>query len=271
MSTAQQTIRRSALINRRAIDRQTVEDIGRIEQVWLDPLSDRVVGFTCKLGLLSNQKRWFTWTQIDTIGDHVLVNTNPGNPEVEQPVSVVTAIGHEVLTDAGNKAGTVVDFLFEGKTGAVISYLFQSSGWRGVINGIYVLPVTAISSRGSKRMIVAETAVAEPQQYVEGIGQRVGHATEVLKKDLDETLKHVEGVKQGAQHWAKNVEGVKQGAQKLAGEFQDKAQVVKEQAGAKWSQFQTARSQGKDLKEPIAEESLPETNEGSSPKDPEAE
>ena len=241
MSAAEQTIRRSELINRRAIDRRTVEDVGHVEQLWLDPQSHQVVGFTCKSGLLGNKKRWLTWAQIDTIGENILVNANQDSPETEQPELVVLAIGSEVLTDAGNKAGVIVDYLLDGKTGEVLSYLFQSSGWRGVLDGIYVLPAVAISNRGSKRMIVAEAVVSVAPKYVESISRRVGHATELLQRDIREVWEDVPNVRQGAQNLVKNVEGVKQNAQKLAAGFQDQAQALKEQAEAKLARLRSPR------------------------------
>lgn len=266
MSATEQIIRRSELINRRAIDRRTVEDVGHVEQLWLDPQSYQVVGFTCKSGLLGKKKRWLTWAQIDTIGENILVNVNQDSPETEQPEHLVLAIGSEVLTDAGNKAGVLVDYLFDTKTGEILSYLFQSSGWRGVLDGIYVLPATAISSRGSKRAIVAEAAVLAAQQYVEGIGQRVGHARELLQRDIREVWDDAPSVRQGAQNLAKNVEGVKQNAQKLAAGFQDKAQAVKEQAEAKLAQLRGLRSEGTS---PATPEVPAETKEPSVPKEPE--
>jgi len=35
-------------------------------------------------------------------------------------------IGHELWTNDGNKAGTITDYCFDLKTGAVMAYLFKS-------------------------------------------------------------------------------------------------------------------------------------------------
>jgi len=228
MSTPQQIVRRGELLNRRTIDRSTAVEIGRVEQLWVDSQSHRTIGFTCKSGLLGSKKRWFAWAQVDTVGENVFVSINPELPELQQPEQAVPAIGLEVLTDAGNQAGTVVDFLFDVRTGCVLSYLFKSSGWRGVLDGIYVLPVAAISTIGSKRAIVSESAVLESQQYAEGLHQKVSQVAEFLHEDFDKTLK--------------NVEGVKRGAQSLAEKLQDKAQEVKEVAQVKVAQL---KRQGK--------------------------
>ena len=228
MSTSQaQIVKRSELLNRRTIDRRTAEEVGKVDRLWLDSNSQRAIGFTCKSGLLGSKKTWFAWAQVDTVGENVFVTINPELPELHQPEQAVCPIGLEVLTDAGNKAGTVVDYLFDVQTGSVTDYLFSSSGWRGVLDGIYLLPVSAISTIGSKRAIVSEAAVSDPQQYAEGLHQKVGMVAEFLHEDFDRTLK--------------NVEGVKRGAQSLAGKLQDKALEVRDVAQEKVAELKRQR------------------------------
>ena len=229
MSTSQQIVKRSELINRRTIDRRTAEEVGRVDRLWLDPHSQRAIGFTCKSGLLGSKKRWFAWAQVDTVGENVLVTINPELPELHQPEQAVCPIGLEVLTDAGNKAGTVVDYLFDVRTGSVRDYLFKSSGWRGVLDGIYLLPVQAISTIGSKRAIVSEAVVSEPVQYAEGLHHKVGMVAEFLQEDLDRTLK--------------NVAGVKRNAQNLAEKLQDKALEVRDVAQEKVAELKRQKDE----------------------------
>jgi len=229
MNTSQQIVRRSELQGRRTIDRRTAEEVGRVDRLWLDPHSQRAIGFTCKSGLLGSKKTWFAWAQVDTVGENVFVTINPELPELHQPEQAVCPIGLEVLTDAGNKAGTVVDYLFDVRTGSVTDYLFSSSGWRGVLDGIYLLPVAAISTIGSKRAIVSEAVVSEPVQYAEGLHHKVGMVAEFLQEDFDKTLK--------------NVAGVKRGAQNLAGKIQDKALEVRDVAQEKVAELKRQRDE----------------------------
>lgn len=227
MSTPQQIVKRSNLLNRRTIDRRTAEEVGRVDQLWLDPQSHRALGFTCKSGLLGTKKRWFAWGQVDTVGENVFVSINPELPDLQQPEQAVSAIGLEVLTEAGNQAGSVVDYLFDVRTGSVQNYLFKSSGWRGVLDGIYLLPVAAISTFGTKRAIVSEAAVSDPQQYTEGLHHKVGQVAEFFQEDFDKTLT--------------NVEGVKRGAQSLAQKLQDKALEVRDVAQEKVAELRAQR------------------------------
>lgn len=227
MSTSQQIVRRSELQGRRTIDRRTAEEVGRVDRLWLDAHSQRAIGFTCKSGLLGSKKTWFAWAQVDTVGENVFVTINPELPELHQPEQAVCPIGLQVLTDAGNQAGTVVDYLFDVRTGTVIHYLFKSSGWRGVLDGIYLLPVSAISTIGSKRAIVSEAAVSDPQLYAEGLHKKVGQVAEFLHEDFDRTLK--------------NVAGVQRNARSLAEKLQDKALEVRDVAQEKVAELKRQR------------------------------
>ncbi len=206
MNAQPQIIRQSALLNRLVLDRSTAEEVGRVEQLWLNSQSHQVVGFSCKSGFLGNKKRLFTWEQITTIGtDSIIVNIMPEVIELETPSQTASLIGHEVWTDAGNKAGKIVDYLFDSKTGAVINYLFVSSGWSGVLNGVYLLPVEAISSMGSKRALVADAIVQNPQQYAEGLNQKMSQAADLLREDYKKTQDDLEALKRSAQNIAEQV------------------------------------------------------------------
>ncbi len=245
MSTSQpQIVKRSELQGRRTIDRRTAEEVGRVDRLWLDSHSQRAIGFTCKSGLLGSKKTWFAWTQVDTVGENVFVTINPELPPLPQPEQAVCPIGLEVLTDAGNKAGTVVDYLFDARTGSVLSYLFSSSGWRGVLDGIYLLPVAAISTLGSKRAIVSEAAVSEPVQYAEGLHKKVGQVAEFLHEDFDRTFK--------------NAAGVKRNAQSLAQKLQDKALEVRDVAQEKVAELK--QRQRHDSAPPSAAPEPPESD-----------
>lgn len=200
MNTQPEVVKHSEVLNRLVLDRGTAEEVGRIEQLWLNPQSHQIVGLTCKSGFLGSNKRSFTWSQIEAIGnDSILVNFDPDDIEPQKPESVIAVMGHEVWTDAGNKAGKIVDYLFMPQTGAVVSYLFMSNGWRGVLDGIYLLPIAAIASVGSKRVIVPDAIVQAPQQYAEGFNQKVTQAAEFLREDYMKTQSDLAAIKRSVQ------------------------------------------------------------------------
>ncbi|MEB3281769.1 MAG: PRC-barrel domain-containing protein [Lyngbya sp.] len=214
MNTITQMIKRSELINRLVLERNTVEDLGRVEQLWINPQSHQVVALTCKSGLIRGQKRVFTWDNITQIGeDAVLVNRGSSEESENQtkPESALHGMNHEVWTDAGKKIGSIVDYIFDQKTGFINSYLYSSQGLRGVLEGVYILSATAVSSAGKKRLIVLEAAIQTPQQYSEGLGQKMGQAAEFLQEDFDKTREHLEELKRNAQKITKGKqEGMKE-------------------------------------------------------------
>ena len=118
-----------------------------------------------------------------------------------------------------NKAGLLVDYLFNTKTGAVVNFLYRSNGWRGIVDGLYLLSAEAVSSVGSNRVIVVDASVQTPELYTPGLGLKISQATAYLEEDLQKTKEHIKTVQRDSQGWA--------------GEFHGKAQQVKEQAGQK--------------------------------------
>lgn len=227
MSTQQQILKQGDLLNRLVLERSTAEEVGRVSSLWLNSVAHQVVGLTCKSGFLGNKKHSFAWEQVTRVGaDSILVNNTSDGAEPEKPEQVVSLIGHEVWTDAGNKVGKLVDYLFESETGAVVSYLFVSSGWRGVLDGVYLLPIVAIASIGSKRVIVADAIVQVPTQYAEGLNQKVNQATELLKDDLEKTKRDIEAVKNRTQNLA---EQVKDKTQEITEKAKEKVSEVKDQ------------------------------------------
>jgi uncharacterized protein YrrD len=221
MDTQLEVVRQSDVLNRLVLDKRTTEEVGRVEKLWLNPQSHQVIGLTCKSGFLGNKKYSFSWRQIETIGaDSILVNYDLETMEPEKP-DLFSLIGHEVWTDAGNKVGKIVDFLFLPQTGDVVEYLFMSSGWRGVLDGIYLLAPLTITSVGSKRVIVPDEVVQEPLQYTEGLNQRFSQAAEFLKDDVKRTHLDWQAVKRNAQSIS---EQVKEKTQNLSSIAKEKTQ-----------------------------------------------
>ncbi|HEY9300863.1 MAG TPA: photosystem reaction center subunit H, partial [Phormidium sp.] len=129
--------------------------------------------------------------------------------------------------DTGSKVGKLVDYLIVPKTGAVVNYLFTSSGWRGMLDGLYILPISKIRSIGSKRLIVEEATFQEPQFYSEGLNQKVGQVKEFFKTDLDETKRHLDSLAKGAQGIA---EQAKDRAKELADQAKEQLSENKDQS-----------------------------------------
>ncbi|NEP12860.1 MAG: photosystem reaction center subunit H [Symploca sp. SIO2C1] len=206
MSKQPEMLQQSELLNRLVLDRHTAEEVGRVVLLLLDPPDHRVVGLVCKSGFLRSKKQSFTWAQIDTIGiDSILMDVSPEETLTDKKDSWDVLIGHEIWTDAGNKVGKLADYLLNPKTGHVINYLFSPDGWRGMVDGLYLLPPQAISSVGSKRIIALEALIQNSECYAEGLNQKINQVAELIKEDYEKTLKHVETVRQLPQNVAEQV------------------------------------------------------------------
>lgn len=228
MSIEQQIAQHSELLNRLVIDRTSAEQVGRIEKLWLDPNSHRVLGFVCKSGFLGGNKKAFTWEQVANIGkDSVMVNSSPDAQEPTQPERVANVIGYQLVTEAGNKLGKIVDYILAIKTGEAIGYLFASSGWSGVMDGTYLLSPDDIARFGSKLAIVVDAAMERPQQYTEGMSTKVNQAAEFLQEDYEKTMGDLKGLIRGGQDLTAQA---KEKATQVAAQAKEGAQTLAEQA-----------------------------------------
>ncbi|MBO0347636.1 PRC-barrel domain-containing protein [Phormidium pseudopriestleyi FRX01] len=232
MAIEQQVIQSSQLLNRRVIDRGTAEEIGHIDELWLNANSHHVVGFSSKSGGvlgLGVKRHSFSWAQIYSIGaDSVLVNINAEAEEPEKSPEINQGIiGHEVLTDSGNTAGELRDYIIATQTGAVVGYLYKSSGWRGAVEGTYLLSPDDISSIGSKRIIAIDTAIQDPQPYTDGMNQKLNKVGELLKDDYTKTMGDLRGLMKGAQNIS---EQAKSKVQEVAGQAREGSVSFAEQA-----------------------------------------
>ena len=183
MATLAKNVRQSKLLDRLVLDFDTTEVVGRVEKLWLDILSHQVKGLTCSSGIFNREKHSFFWNKVVTVGhDSVLVKTE--DREEVEPESIDNVVGLKVWTDAGNKAGRLVDYCIDITTGNVTAYLFSSSGWRGIAGGIYTLDPEGVITVGNKRIIVAEDSMQNARQYEEGITQKIQHVKQFVREDI---------------------------------------------------------------------------------------
>ena len=247
-------VKQSTLHDRLVLDFDTTETVGRVKQLWLDLKSHQVKGLTCARGAFDREKQMFFWNKVVTVGhDSILVNTE-NQEQVEQPESTDNVIGLQVWTDAGNKAGKLVDYCIDTKTGAIVAYLFVSNGWRGIANGTYTLPPDAIITIGSKRIIVAETGIQNAQQYAEGLNKKVQHAKEFIHDDIAKSREDFGVVVQNTQKAASGLQTkAHQATEVVKGKLSDAAERLQHQreVSAK-TKDKSARSEEKNIEAPDA-------------------
>ena len=154
----------SELLNQLVLDRRTMEEIGRVETLWMHPPAHRVLGFICKAGLLGNQKSAFNLSQISVLGESgILTYGSPDSTTAERVRQLESLISQEIWSEGGDRLGKIIDCLFELDSGRITHYLYVSSGWAGIVGEIYQLPTSTILSFGKKASVGVRCGCGSPQ------------------------------------------------------------------------------------------------------------
>lgn len=219
-------VRHSELINQLILDRTTMEELGRVEVLWMYVPAHKVLGFIGKSGFLGSNKSAFNLTQLDTIGTNLLVNSKPQETDAEKVRQLESLINCEVWTDTGTRIGKIVDYEFVVKTGDIRQYMVAFTGWSTVTDGIYALPPNQILSLGRKRVVLHDTVARSLPVYREGIKQKIRHVEDVLKKDYQNVTQEFRSLTQRAQSAA---EQARERARLLAEQAREQARLLNEQ------------------------------------------
>lgn len=253
MTAPPEVVKHSELLNQLVIDLNTMEELGRINALWMHPLAHRVLGFICNSGLLGTKKLVFNLAQIKTLGaNSILVNAKPVETDNRKVRQLETLLNCEVWSDAGNKTGDITDYLFNLKTGAITQYLLVSNRWGGLASGVYLLPSSQILSIGSKRVLVSAAAVQTLSVEREGIKQKLAKAGNLLKQDYMQATQDLQTLAQQAQSTTK---GAKERTQALAEQAKEKVQTINDQfkQGTQTLSKQ-AKQKGQNLVEQVKEQ-----------------
>lgn len=225
MTTEADVVKQSDLLNQLVLDRNNMEELGRVDMLWMYPAAHRVLGFICKSGFLGAKKIVFKLPQIQTLGaNSILVHSQPEETDAEKVKQLDSLLNCEVWSDAGNKIGRITDYRFQLKTGEITHYLFVSSGWSGITGDIYQLPPGRIISFGRKRVLVPEAAVKSFELYRPGIKQTLSKARDILKDD------YISLVKQAKERAQAIAEQAKETAQTFTEQLKEETQTFTEQA-----------------------------------------
>lgn len=260
MTTRPEVLRQSELLNQLVLDRNSLDELGRVEVLWMHPPKHQVLGFVCKSGFLGAKKTAFKLAQISTLGTNgILTQAQPEETDAEKVRKLESTIAHEIWSDAGNKIGKITDYLFNLQTGAITQYLFVSSGWGDMAGDVYQLPPTQILSVGSKRVLVSESAARCYVLYREGIKQRLTKAGDVLKEDYVQATQEWRSLTQRAQSATGEAKGrlqtlaeqTKERAQSFSQQAKQKAQTISDQLK---TESQTLAQQAKERSQNLAEQ-----------------
>ncbi|MGY6529952.1 MAG: PRC-barrel domain-containing protein [Cyanobacterium sp.] len=181
-------LKRSELIDRLIINYSTTENVGKLDNFVLELETHQVKGIISKAGLLGRDKHGFSWKQIESIGKDSIIVHYDQEIEIQLDEWDTFLIGAQLWSNSGDKAGKIVDYIISKETGKVINYLFSSSGWKGIKEGIYSLAPEDILTITDKRVIADNQAIENAPQYSRGLGQSIGIVKDFIKDDYEQTL-----------------------------------------------------------------------------------
>lgn len=230
------TIQQSNLLGRLILNRETAEEIGHVKEFWLDATNHQVMAIVSESGFLRRKVQFLRWGQVEAIGEDSILVSLSVETSGDPPEGSELVIGHELWTDDGNKAGRITDYCFDLKTGTVVAYLFNSNGWQGITDGVYILMPEAVLSSGTKRLIAKAEQVKDAEQFSEGLKGKLAQATEVVKEDFAQTRQDMAALKERG---SSTVAQVKEKTQQVGIQMQTKLSDIAEHAHGATQQIAT--------------------------------
>jgi sporulation protein YlmC with PRC-barrel domain len=176
MAISDQIQQRSDLIGTQVITRNTGKKLGVVNQLWVDIDQREVVALGLRSTLITGEQRYMYLENIRQIGDVILVDDETA-VETVSDLPHSTLIGHEVITETGEKLGKVRGFKFDTVNGEVTTLVIASFGMPLIpaqLISTYEMPVTEIVSTGADRIIVFEGAEERVNQITVGMLERLG-------------------------------------------------------------------------------------------------
>lgn len=228
MTTQPEVVRHSELLNQLVLDRNTMEELGRIEVLWMYPEVHRVLGFVCKSGFLGNRKTAFKLSQVEALGTNgIITHSPPEDTDAERVRQLESLIGSEVWSRAGDRVGKIIDCVFNLRSGAITDYLMVADQWGSLVGTIYRLPPEKILSWGRRRVLVVETTIQAFDTYREGIPERLSKVSHELKEDYTQVTQELRSFTHKAQSLTEQAKGR---FQTLTARAKERAQLLAEQA-----------------------------------------
>lgn len=199
-------VRQSEVLNQTVLDRDSMQELGQVEVLWMYPKVHRVLGFICKSGWLGSRKTAFNLDQLESIGSNgVLVNSKPVETDAEKVKKLESLIGSEVWTDAGDQVGKIIDYLFDLETGEIQHYLYVSDGWGGIVGSVYLLPPNYILRFGNQRSLVPQESVESFAVYRGGVQEKFSKVKDRLKEERSQVTQEVRSLAEIAREKARRL------------------------------------------------------------------
>lgn len=166
-----------------------MDEVGRIDVLWMYPQINRVLGFVCKSGFLGSKKTAFKLPQLKSTGEDGVLVTGEGEPTVAAKVKQLESlIQSEVWTDSGEKIGYIIDCLFNYRSGVIVRYLMIPGRLASITDGVYFLPPKAIQSFGQNRVLISADIAENLKPYRKGWKYKLAEMRAAFKEEYVEEV-----------------------------------------------------------------------------------
>ncbi len=249
-------IKQSEVINQTLFDAVTMEELGRIEVLWMYPQINRVLGFVSKSGFLGTKKAAFKLPQLESIGTNGILVKGEGEPTVAAKVKQLESLIHsEVWSESGDRIGYIIDCLFNYRSGVIVRYLMVPSRLGSITEGVYFLSPKAIKSFGRQRVLIYADAAETLKPYRKGWKYKLADARDTFREEyVNEVRGELSALAQKVQGFSKDaMNRVEHWGDRL----RDETQVLIEQAKERSQAFyEKARASGQSIFDQIRTEGL---------------
>lgn len=247
-------VKHSDVINQVVLDAATLDELGRVDVLWMYPQINRVLGFVSKSGFWGSKKAAFKLPQIVSIGPNGVLIQGEGEPTVAAKVNQLESLIHsEVWDDEGKKVGHIIDCLFNFRSGVIVRYLLAPGRLAGLTDDIYFLPPKAIQSFGHQRVLIDADLAQTLKPYRRGLKSKLAQARERFKEEyIDEVTGELRSLAQQAQQFSKDA---LHSFEQLSDRLRDETTTLVEQAKDRsQSLYEQAKTSGQSFTEQLRTE-----------------
>ncbi len=213
--------RHSELLNRLVIERDTMQEMGRVEQLWMYPQAHRVMGVICRSGRFRGKRFVYKLPQLDSLGKgNIWVSGTPTETTDEQIQQLESLMDHEIWVDGGDRLGVIIDCMFNRKTGAITRYLFVDNPLRRLVGSPMTLSPTEMKGFGNHRVLVDERSMRRLQRERPSLKETWSNVREQAREEYGQVTEEMRTAQQQA---AERAEVLRQQAAERAGSFREQA------------------------------------------------
>jgi len=188
--TSENIIKRSDILNTKAITDDNAKVLGVVSQLWVDIDRREVVALSLRDNLIAfaGVPKYMYLSSIRKIGDVILVDNEDVIEDIDAE-AYSSLVNFEVITETGELLGRVRGFSFNPQTGKLYSLIIASLGLPQIpeqLLSTYELPIEEIVSSGPNRLIVFEGAEERVNQLTVGLLERLGIGKAPWERDEEE-------------------------------------------------------------------------------------